>query len=322
MPATQSKISPELYQALRCPVCASTLRFGHECVVCQGEQCGASFPVVGGVPVLLNENRSIFSAEEICRAAQTETGGRQRRDALLHKLIPGITRNVSGSKNYSRFVQLLLERSKAPRVLVVGGKSVGEGFDNVVSHAPPLEIVETDVGFGPRTMLICDGHDLPFRDAVFDGVVIQAVLEHVVDPYRCVEEIYRVLRPSGIVYSETPFMQQVHLGRHDFTRFTHLGHRRLFRHFEEIESGAACGTGTALAWSYRYFMTSLTDSRPLRNLLSIFAKFTSFYLKFFDSLTFEKAASFDAASAYFFLGRKSEAILSDRELVRLYRGCN
>ncbi len=44
-------------------------------------------------------------------------------------------------------------------------------------------------------MLICDAHDIPFADRSFDGVIVQAVLEHVVDPFRCCEEIHRVLIP-------------------------------------------------------------------------------------------------------------------------------
>lgn len=272
------------------------------------------------MPILLNESRSLFSSEEVRRARISQGAGGGGWKVAVQKLIPGISRNITGIRNYSRFVQLLLEGSKAPRVLVVGGKSVGEGFDRVLSHVPPIEIIETDVLFGPRTMLVCDGHDLPFVDAAFDGVVIQAVLEHVLDPHRCVEEIHRVLRRTGIVYAETPFIQQVHEGRFDFTRFTHLGHRRLFRRFTEIESGPACGTGMALAWSYRYFLLSLSNSATTRNVLDIFAKVTSFYLKYFDSLTIGTAGSFDAASAYYFLGRKSESVLSDRELIRLYRG--
>jgi len=314
------KIPTELLQILRCPICSSPLRPDRDRLVCEGERCKTVFPVADGVPIVLNEQRSLFSAEELCRASKPSRKGSSSPRSFLRELIPGISRNVSGSKNYSRFVELLLARSKSPRVLVVGGKSVGEGFERVLSHVPPIEIVETDVVFGPRTMLICDGHDLPFQDEVFDGVVIQAVLEHVVDPHRCVAEIYRVLQLDGIVYAETPFIQQVHEGRFDFTRFTHLGHRRLFRHFEEIESGAACGTGMALAWSYRYFLLSLSDGNLLRNLLDTFARFTSFYLKFLDSLTLKNAGSFDAASAYYFLGKKSNVVLSDRELIRLYRG--
>ncbi len=61
-------------------------------------------------------------------------------------------------------------------------------------------------------------------------------------------EIHRVLRPGGIVYADTPFLQQVHEGAYDFTRFTDSGHRFLFRRFERIDSGsvAGCGHGAAL----------------------------------------------------------------------------
>ena len=183
-----------------------------------------------------------------------------------------------------------------------------------------IELVESDISFGPRTRLICDGHDLPFKDKSFDGVICQAVLEHVVDPFRSVEEIYRVLKESGLVYAETPFMQQVHGGRYDFARFTHLGHRRLFRMFEEIDSGAGVGPGTALSWSYQYFLLSFFTSRKLRALIKLFSSLTSFYLKYFDYYLINKPGALDAASGYYFLGRKSEKVLSDQELIKLYRG--
>ena len=63
------------------------------------------------------------------------------------------------------------------------------------------------------------------------------------------------------MYAETPFMQQVCVARFDFTRFTHLGHRRLFRWFDEVRSGPVCGPGMALAWSYQYFLLSFFE-RP------------------------------------------------------------
>ena len=75
-----------------------------------------------------------------------------------------------------------------------------------------IKFIHTDVSLTTHSQIICDAHDLPFSDETFDGVIVQAVLEHVVDPYRCVEEIHRVLNEEGIVYAETPFMQQVHGG--------------------------------------------------------------------------------------------------------------
>ena len=172
-----------------------------------------------------------------------------------------------------------------------------------------------------RTNLICDAHCLPFEDNSFDGVIIQAVLEHVVDPWRCVEEIYRVLKEDGLVYAETPFIQQVHGGRYDFTRFTHLGHRRLFRKFEEIDSGAVCdryGIGMVLqVLPFEFYFITFFE-KTYRN----FSRLTSFYLPYLDYFLINNPGTLDAASAYYFLGRKSTCVLSDRDLINRYKGLN
>jgi SAM-dependent methyltransferase len=232
---------------------------------------------------------------------------------------PNISNNIKSTQNYKELAKLLLGRSKNPHVLVLGGGRLGVGMEALLA-ADAIEIVESDISFGPRTQLIADAHDIPFTDDSFDGVVVQAVLEHVLDPYRCVEEIFRVLKKGSFVYAETAFMQQVHGGRCDFTRFTYLGHRRLFRRFEEIRSGVIGGPGMALAWSYQYFLLSFTESKLLRKLIQIFVRLTSFYFKYLDYYLLNKTGAYDAASSLFFLGQKTTCVLPDRELIRVYKG--
>ena len=111
---------------------------------------------------------------------------------------------------------------------------IGSGTDELYSSK--LQIVGTDVYFSPNVDYVADAHYLPFKDAILDGVIIQAVLEHVVEPQLVVSEIHRILKKNGIVYAETPFLQQVHEGAYDFTRFTVLGHRYLFKQFQRIDS--------------------------------------------------------------------------------------
>jgi ubiquinone/menaquinone biosynthesis C-methylase UbiE len=185
---------------------------------------------------------------------------------------------------------------------------------------PGLQLVDTDVSIGERTALVCDAHDLPFADETFDAVVAQAVLEHVVDPNRCVDEIHRVLRADGLVYAETPFMQQVHGGQYDFTRFTPLGHRRLFRHFEQIDAGSGAGPATVLAWSYWYFLRGFARTRKGAQAATVIARLTGFWLKYIDRLIVERDGAQDGSWGYFFLGRKAFTPLSDRDLLTLYRG--
>src|SRR5437773_10814883 len=100
-------------------------------------------------------------------------------------------------------------------------------------------------------------------------------------------------------------MQQVHGGAYDFTRFTLLGHRRLFRKFEEIDSGVGNGPGAALAWSWQYFLLSFATSRRTRSMVRAFVRLTAFWLKYVDVYLEHKPGTLDAATGYFFIGGKS-----------------
>ncbi|WP_197748120.1 methyltransferase domain-containing protein [Mycolicibacterium helvum] len=286
---------------------------------CSDPNCGRAFPIVDGIPVLIDEENSVFSLSDFVARRDTTFSTRAPIVEWIRRLIPAIGVNLKARDNYDRFANLLLASSPTPRVLILGGSILGAGMEPLSVHAD-IEFVESDVAFGPRTGIILDGHSIPFREESFDGVIAQAVLEHVLDPHKIVEEIHRVLRNGGVIYAETPFMQQVHGGRYDFLRFTHLGHRRLFRRFDEHSSGAVSGTGTALAWSYKYFLMSLSNRRPIRQMLSVLAAFTSFWLKYVDYLTIDRPASLDGASGLYFLGTKSATVLSDSELLEQYRG--
>ena len=152
-----------------------------------------------------------------------------------------------------------------------------------------------------------DAHDIPFEEATFDGVIVQAVLEHVADPHRCVEQIHRVLKTGGVVYADTPFMQQVHAGGHDFTRFTHVGQRRLFRKFEEVSSGASCGPAMALAWAYQYFLLSFVRSKTARRAAIAFARVTGFWLKYLDHYLIRRAGGHRRSFRDLLLREKKQA---------------
>jgi SAM-dependent methyltransferase len=205
---------------------------------------------------------------------------------------------------------------------VVGGGTLGAGMAPLLDH-PAVDATETDVWLGPRTRLVCDGHDLPFADGTFDAVVCQAVLEHVLDPPRVVAEMHRVLRPDGLLYSEIPLMQQVHEGAYDFTRYTYLGQRRLFRCFDELAGGPVCGPAMALAWSVRYLAVTLAGSSARgRGVIAHLVPLATFWLPRLDRWLIGRPGAMDAASAIGFLGRRRDTPLGDDEIVASYRGLN
>lgn len=272
-----------------------------------------------GVPILIAEEKSLFDIADYTEERETYFKKKSPLFTALRKLVPEVSTNVKAKQNFASFEREARKRGGKPTILVLGGSIVGSGMEDLF-QSDALRMIETDIALSDRVHLICDGHDIPFADGTFDGVIVQAVLEHVLDPYRCVDEIHRVLKPNGVVYAETAFMQQVHGGRYDFMRFTWLGHRRLFRRFEEIESGASCGPGMAVGWSHRYFWRAMAGSGPARAVARLFVHFTSFFWKWFDPILVDRPVSWDAASAVYFLGTRSEKTLADRDLLKLYRG--
>jgi len=170
-----------------------------------------------------------------------------------------------------------------------------------------------DIYASTHTDFVADAHRMPFADESFDAVWIQAVLEHVMEPHQVVSEVARVLRVGGVVYAETPFMQQVHEGAYDFTRFTESGHRWLFRDFECIDSGVVWGPGTAFWWSLRYALRALFRSHVLAEVLAL----PFFWLRFLDSISSGVHAS-DAASGVYFFGKKGGRRIGPKDLVAFY----
>jgi SAM-dependent methyltransferase/uncharacterized protein YbaR (Trm112 family) len=288
---------------LRCPATGRPLvRDG---AVLRTPDGARSYPIVDGVPILVAAERSVFTP-----AGPPATPSALRR---LAAKLPRDSANVGTAPLVARLRELLPAR---PRVLVVGGGTLGADMAPLLDD-PAVDTTETDVWLGPRTALVCDGHDLPFADATFDAVVCQAVLEHVLDPPRVVAEMHRVLRPDGLLYAEIPFMQQVHEGAHDLTRYTYVGQRRLFRCFDEVASGAVCGPAMALAWSIRYLAVAIFGRRAAQ-----FVQLFTFWLPRLDRWLIDRPGALDAASSIGFLGRRRDTPLGDAEIIAAYRGLN
>jgi SAM-dependent methyltransferase len=67
---------------------------------------------------------------------------------------------------------------------------------------------------------------LPFRDELFDTVLLTDVLEHIARPGPLVREVGRVLAPGGRVVITVPFFHGLHEEPHDYYRYTSHALRR------------------------------------------------------------------------------------------------
>jgi len=316
------KLRDDVVALLRCPRCKGPLGPAEGGRIrCADTACGGDFPIVSDRPVLIAEERSVFSHADYGPIAEPRPGppGPIARLREWARHVPSPSVNLSAVRCFEKMRNELLARTASPLVVVVGGGVMGKGM-HALTTVPGIRLVNVDPSPGSEALVFCDGHDLPFADGCVDGIVVQAVLEHVADPVRCVEEIHRVLGPGGIVYSEIPFMQQVHQYGYDFTRFSLLGHRRLFRRFAEIESGAVAGPGSALAWAWRYFVAGFAPSRAVARVVAWLARITAMLVEQTDYLFGQRPGALDGAACTYFLGTKSDQTVSDRALVASYRG--
>jgi len=307
---------PDDFPPFACPVHKMALGPRLRCL-----DCDRQYPDVNGVPVLINDANSVFAIDDYLSSETAYDGAsgyaghldqrrgiRQAYRRLMHRLLETDLAVRSFSiEDAMRAVQAARPQAN---VLVIGA-----GDTRFVGR-----VLYTDVAFGKNVNCIADAHDLPFEDGSFDACFAVAVLEHVADPQRCVSEVARVLKPGGFVFAETPFMQPVHMGAYDFTRFTFLGHRRLFRSFDEVCSGMAGGPATSAAQMLRYALTSVSDRASIRKWLRLASIVLTIPIRLLERLSRRTLSAYDSASGFYFFGRLRPTPISDREMLRFYRG--
>ena len=98
-----------------------------------------------------------------------------------------------------------------------------------------------------------DVHDLKFAEGTFDIAVCNAVLEHVPRPQKAVDELYRVLKPGGLVFVDLPWMQPFHEMPKDYWRATPEGLRVWMSRFSEIECAHYAHERSALYTSVYFY---------------------------------------------------------------------
>lgn len=300
---------------LRCPKYGSSLVVrGDKLVAVEAEKISSSpeYYVVNGYPVVVDFDQSILSKSDTTDIqSQIKRPVYKGALSIIKQLL--LPPSKATKANVNHILNALHELPK-PRVLMVGGGTPGQSMERFYDD-PDIKLVSFDIYASNTVQFIADAHHIPLPENEFDAVIIQAVLEHVLDPAKVVSEIHRVLKYEGIVYAETPFLQHVHEGAYDFTRFTENGHRFLFKDFSLVKSGTTAGAGTQLTWSLEYFARGLFRSK----LIGKIVKLGFFWLQYLDN-AIPESYNIDAASGVFFYGKKHHTKITDEAIVSHYSG--
>jgi SAM-dependent methyltransferase len=241
-------------QSIACPSCtAASLYSDSGQLRCRA--CGSAYPIVDGTPVLLAElNADVGKA--VVRPLLETLPGRLRPvvERWGHFIRPLATHRSRRSRGLTP--AFIASFPPEARILNVGSGTQDYG----------RQVTNVDIAPMPGIDVVGVAERLPFRDETFDGVVFQAVLEHVHDSHKALREIRRVLRPGGAVFVDVPFIQGFHPAPQDNRRYTETGLRaELEQHgFVVQQTGVAVGPASAMAWISAEFLALLLSGRSAR----------------------------------------------------------
>lgn len=198
----------------------------------------------------------------------------------------------------------ILKSLKTENLLILDiGSSNRRLLKNVI-NVDMVESVNTDF-----VLDICNG--LPFENDAIDLVICTAVLEHVTEPIKVVSEIYRILKPGGLVWIDIPFLQPLHRVPTDYQRYTIDGIRFLLRNFDEIDAGNANDLGTSMSWLLDEFRKVILPKTKSDYLKKIFDEDWDILKNNLDHMTWDTEINqlpeaLNVTGAVFFYGKKPD----------------
>lgn len=100
-------------------------------------------------------------------------------------------------------------------------------------YFPGKEYIGSDMREGPGVDVILNLHSLDLPDASVGTALMLDTLEHVEYPRRAMDEVYRVLKPGGLVVMSSVMKFHIHDYPDDYWRFTPEAFRSLLKPFSQ-----------------------------------------------------------------------------------------
>lgn len=285
--APDAKRRARLVPHLACPLCRSTLSEKDAKFSCvTGHQFTSS---LSGIPILVDTHTFEQDEEEHLSGVNWLKS--------FFKQFPGVYYFI-----WHLFCPVLMIQNPPKKILNYTPKNalvadIGSGPDRIDDS-----FINLDLFPFPGVDVVGSADKLPFRDASFDGLMSESLLEHVPDPKSVAQEMIRVTKPGGYIYASAPFMHPFHASPDDFNRFTTSGLKELFPGFAVVEIGVRSGPWSAFLIFLAYWLGVVFSfgSRKASPFLAHIFMLILGPFKFFDIL-FSKLPDAEAVSAHLYL---------------------
>lgn len=258
---------------------------------------GREYPFLNrNIPILISDpgsmERYVSSSQKMMEEYEADKKSVHTILSILErKLIPDY-RKRSSIKGFERVIA-----SKSDDALCL---SIGGG-----PQRPHPNLTNLNAGPFPNVDIVADAHHLPYADKSIDAIYCEAVLEHLNQPVRAVQEMHRTLKKGGEAFVVTPFLQAYHGYPHHYQNFTLTGHRYLFESqgFEILEAGTCVGPVYTI-----FNLTSKFIKNYFPSILSlpllIFWNLLGMFLRPVDMVLNERENSHILASTTYLIAKK------------------
>jgi predicted SAM-dependent methyltransferase len=167
------------------------------------------------------------------------------------------------------------------RLLDIGGRnssSESRKRINLLSQNPNSKIISTDILAEYQPDIVDDICNTKIEHNSFSGIYCNAILEHVQEYWKAIDNIHNILEKEGEAFFYVPFFWSFH-DQMDYHRFTFAEVGRMLEKFSETKifcPGGAQGFGFVL-----WYILTITNIRKFPKLAEFLSKITNFLFKIY-----------------------------------------
>lgn len=242
----------------------------------------SELPIYNNIPILLSAN-SIFNCTDVIANKVTTQDSNFRnknnfKNYIRTKIIPSLSFDFNIEKRYSD-LNLLLKKEST--ILILGAGDKIEYYKNIFNNAT---VIASDVHIQFAIDVVLDGHEIPFKEEVFDLVLAAQVIEHTLKPWLFASEIFRVTKTGGYIQIEAPQNYPYHGQPYDFYRFTFTGLRSLFSKCSLHKATITEGNASTVAITNANFIVNASSNKYYRQMALLTTRFLFGWMKYLDNL--------------------------------------
>ena len=292
LPSEESQI--KFLKILCCPDCYKSLSEDNKC-----KSCLKVYPEYGGVVAPISD--TILQKE----IKHTFILKKTLKDKIKNN-IPIPDERVWSPKAKKLIKRILIEKNPdTPNTYVVNmGSGVESFYKKIFSSFKSL--IRIGIPHSGYVNAYGDAMALPLKSDSVDLFISSSVIEHLSNPEKAVSELFRTVKPGGLVYAEIPFIGAYHMAPNDYQRYTISGIEALFsRHGFFLENKGICsGPVTALVLLIQHAIVEAMPIGSIQFLLRVILTWVFHPLKYLDYFFSRLKWGEYLACNFFYLGRK------------------